>query len=332
MKIHQFAAGAAFAGAAALALAACTPEEGSLASAVESAASSDDAGLTIAAAFYPLEYVANAVAGDAAAVVGLTQPGVEPHDAELSPAAVRELGSADLVLYLSEFSAAIDDAIVTTGAPSLDVADVVALHPYGHDHGDEEDHADEDHADEDAHDEDAHDDHDHGDTDPHFWLDPDLFAEYAHAVAEQLGELDPDNAAAYETNAQAFEAQLTALDEEYATGLAQCERDTIVVAHEAFGYLTERYGLQQEGFAGVSPDQEPSPARLLQIKEIITETGATVIFTEDKVSSRVAEAIAEDVGVETRVLNPAETVTDGEDYASVMATNLAELRIALGCA
>lgn len=304
----------AAAAAATLTLAACsTPAETGT-----GASSAPADGLTVAAAFYPLEYVARAVAGEDTTVVALAQPGVDAHDLELSPASVREMQNADLVLFLGDFQPAVDDAIDSTGARSLDAAAVVELH-------DAEEHAEEEgeaHADEDE----------HGTSDPHFWLDPTLLAAYADSVAAELSELDPDNADTYAANAASLTETLTGIDEAYAAGLAQCERDTIFVAHEAFGYLTERYGIHQEGFAGLDPESEPSPARLLEIKELVAETGATVIFTEDAVSASVAESLANDAGVATAVLSPVETVADGEDYASTMTRNLEEIRGALGCA
>lgn len=285
--------------------------------------SPEGADVTIAASFYPLQYVAQQVAGDNATVVALAQPGVEPHDLELSPSNVRELADADLVLYLAEFQPAIDDAIETTGVHSLDAGSVVTLHSAGHEHGDE---AEAEHEDE------AEAEHEHGASDPHFWLDPTLLATYAAAVGDELASLDPSNADAYTANAATLSANLTTMDEDFTAGLAQCERDVIVVSHEAFGYLTERYGLEQVGIAGVDPESEPSPARILEIREVVETTGVTTIFTESLINPAVAESIAQDTGATTAVLDPVETVMDDDDYATVMARNLENLRVALNCA
>ncbi|WP_228372871.1 metal ABC transporter substrate-binding protein [Demequina subtropica] len=302
----------AAAAASTLTLTACSTSEPS----VDGSASGDGA-LTVATAFYPLQFVAEQVGGDRIVVVSMTPAGVEPHDVELSPATVRHLGTADLALYLSEFQPAVDDAISTTGVEALDAAEVIELHAAA-------EHADEDHAEEE-------DEHDHGSSDPHFWLDPDLLAHYADAVGDAFAAADPENADTYTANAETLHAALEDLDAQYESGLAQCERDTIVTGHEAFGYLADAYGLHQEGIAGLDPESEPSPARILEIKDIIAETGATTIFTEDAVSASVAEALASDVGVETEVLSPVETVADGDDYIGVMTRNLSVLEDALGC-
>src|SRR5690606_25924175 len=110
--------------------------------------------------------------------------------------------------------------------------------------------------------------HDHGDTDPHFWLDPTRLAQLAVPVAELLAEVDPAGAEGYTARAAALVDDLHALDEEMATGLASCERDVIVTAHSAFGYLVHRHGLEQVGISGLDPDAEPSPARLREVGRI----------------------------------------------------------------
>ncbi|WP_062521118.1 metal ABC transporter substrate-binding protein [Demequina silvatica] len=292
-----------------LALAGCSAEP-----LIGGESANPDAALTVAAAFYPLEYVAQHVGGDLVSIVSMTPKGVEAHDVELSPNTVRQLDAADLALYLSDFQPAVDDAIASTGVEALDASATVELHAAG-EHAEEE----------------GEEDHDHGATDPHFWLDPHLLAEYGDAVGAAFAAADPANADTYTANAEALHAELEGLEEDFSTGLAQCERDTIIVSHEAFGYLTEAFGLHQEGIAGLDPDTEPSPARILEIKDVIDQTGATTVFTESLVSASVAESLAADVGVETAVLDPVENVADGDDYIAVMTRNLAALEAALGC-
>jgi zinc transport system substrate-binding protein len=127
---------------------------------------------------------------------------------------------------------------------------------------------------------------------------------------------------------------LTALDEEFSTGLARCERNVVVTTHEAFGYLAHRYGLEMVGVSGLSPDAEPSPARLAEIREVVVDEGVTTIFYERLVSPKVAETLADDLGVDTAVLDPIEGLTDeteGEDYFTLMRANLGALEEANGC-
>lgn len=288
-------------------------------------AGSSGEGPSVLAAFYPLAFVAEHVAGDHATVENLTQPGVESHDLELTGRQVGMVADSDLVLYLHGFQPSVDAAVEQNAADTAaDVAELVELLPA--DAGE--------HADDDEH---AQESDDHGDLagDPHIWLDPTNMAALAESVAQELGDLDPDNRQAYESNAADLVGQLEALDQDFADGLAQCERSVFVVSHEAFGYLAHRYDLEQVGIAGLDPDSEPSPNRVAEVQDIVERKGITTIFYESLVSPTVAETLADDLGVETAVLDPIEGLSDDtadEDYLSLMTANLEALRTANGCA
>jgi zinc transport system substrate-binding protein len=170
-------------------------------------------------------------------------------------------------------------------------------------------------------------------VDPHFWLDPLLVADFADAVADELSEVDPDGAGAYADNAARLRSDLEALDQEYTDGLADCERTTTVVSHQAFAYLG-RYGLDLEPIAGLSPDAEPTAADLARLQDLIAEDGVTTVFSERLVSPKMAQTLADDLGVTTAVLDPIEGLSDEtaeEDYLSLMRENLTALQQANGC-
>lgn len=298
------------------------------------AAFSDDEGgnasddtVAVAAAFYPLAFVAERVGGDHVSVANLTGPGAEPHDLELTVKETADIEDADLVLVEHGLQPAVDDAVAEVASGTvLDVEDVVDLLPSDHadsDHA-EEDHAEEDHAEE---------DHDHGELDPHFWQDPERMATLAEAVGERLAEIDPDHADAYRDNAAALGSDLDELTTAYDAGLSGCERDTIVVSHDAFGYL-QRFGLHVEGIAGLSPDAEPTPADLARLHELIQTEGITTVFSERLVSPELSQQLADDLGITTAVLDPIEGLSDettDEDYLSLMRENLSALELANGC-
>ncbi|WP_353900927.1 metal ABC transporter substrate-binding protein [Micromonospora harpali] len=281
----------------------------------------------VAAAFYPLQFVAERVGGDAVRVTNLTKPGAEPHDLELTPSQVGEVNQAELVVYLKGFQPAVDEAIAQSGGDrAFDVAGVqplLAASAGGHDHEGEgagqQEHADEE---------------DTGGRDPHLWLDPTRLAGVADQLAERLGKADPEHAADYTARAKALRVELEKLDADFAAGLKTCQRREIVVSHTAFGYLAERYQLEQVGITGLTPETEPSPQRLAEVAKEAREHGATTIFFETLVSPKVAETIAREVGAKTAVLDPLEGLSadgGGQDYLSVMRTNLQTLRTALSC-
>jgi zinc transport system substrate-binding protein len=294
-----------------------------------SAPGDHDGKLTVVAAFYPLQYVTQRVAGGLVAVSELTRPGQEPHDLELSPKQTGDVTVADLVVYEKGLQASVDAAVEQSSAETVEAAEVVGLEPMDHDGHDDTDH----HGAGETADEEASEAHDHGDLDPHFWQDPLKLATVADAVADRLAELDPAHASTYRSNAEALGADLAALDREYAAGLASCERDTVVVSHNAFGYLG-RYGLYIEPIAGLSPDAEPTPADLGRLHQLIESDGITTVFGERLVPAELSQTLAKDMGITTAVLDPIEGLTDetaDEDYLSLMRMNLKALEVANGC-
>ncbi|MHA7134170.1 metal ABC transporter substrate-binding protein [Oerskovia turbata] len=308
----------------------------------------DSGKVEVLASFYPLQFVAERVGGDRVEVSNLTPPAAEPHDLELSPAQARTIGTADLVVYQSGFQAAVDEAVEARNPTRVvDATEAAGLeeHPgeasdasgaadTAADHGEhaDETHTGEAHADE-AHAEDGHDHSSEGGLDPHFWLDPTRLVPVAEQVTAELSAADPEGADEYEANLAALTADLTALDGEFETGLASCASPYLVTSHEAFGYLAERYGLEQVGITGIDPEAEPSPARLREVAAIIRDHGVSTIFFETLTSPKVTKTLAQDVGVQAAVLDPLEGLSDsGTDYLGVMRTNLEALRTGLTCA
>ena len=278
--------------------------------------SADDAGdgRPAAAAFYPLAWVTSRVAGDGWSVQNLTQPGQEPHDLTLDVAQTAAMEQAELVVLEEGFQPAVDETAANVEAPVLDAASVVDLLPASsEDHEGETD--------------------DHGDLDPHFWLDPLLVADFGDAVADELAQVDPDNAETYAANAADLRSDLEELDQEYTDGLASCERTTVVVSHQAFSYLS-RYGLDFEAIVGLSPDAEATAADLARLEQLVESDGVTTVFSERLGSAKSAETLAGDLGVTTAVLDPIEGLSDDtsdEDYLSLMRENLTALQQANGC-
>ena len=296
---------------------------------------SADAGPTVVTSAYPFQFLVERVAGDHYAVENLTRPGGEPHDLELTPRQVADVQSADLVVYVDAFQAAVDAAVDQADraeGTTLDLAGVVDLldaddEGHDHDHGDDEDHDhDHDHADDEG--------HDHGGVDPHFWLDPHRMELAARSIGDTLAELDPDHADDYDANAAALVSDLQALDAEYTVGLQTCEIRTIVTAHAAFAYLADAYDLTQVPIAGLEPSAEPTSAQLAEISGLVTSQGVTTIFTEQLVDPAVAETVASTTGATTAILDPIEGLSDAtadQDYLSLMRTNLDAIREANRC-
>ncbi|MFI5708796.1 metal ABC transporter substrate-binding protein [Kribbella sp. NPDC051620] len=297
--------------------------------------------LDVVTSFYPLEFIARSVGGDAVNVTTLTAPGVEPHDLELTPKQVGTIAGAKLVVYEGGLQPAVDEAVAQNAkSAGFDVAPAAKLEATG---ADFEEHPEGEAA---------------GPTgtptgtvkpasyvapasrvsdglDPHFWLDPVRYEAVVQAVTDKLVATDPDHADGYKQRAATLLGEVGKLDTEYKTGLADCKLKTFVTSHEAFAYMAKRYGLTMVGIAGFSPDAEPTPTRIKEVQEIVQKQQVTTIFYEELVSPKVAESIARDVHVKTAVLSPIEGLSDAnsqETYLSLMRENLQELRKANSCA
>ena len=259
-------------------------------------------GTQVVASFYPLQYVAERVAGPHADVSNLTQPGREPHDLELTVRQTAAIEDADVVVYERGFQPAVDQAVDQNGPPHVvDAAGPARVS---------------------------------GD-DPHFWLDPTRLSAVAAAFEHQRAEVDPAHEADYARNLAALQQDLADLDASYRTGLADCRVHTIVVSHDAFGYLGRRYGLDVVAINGLSPDAEPSPAHVRQLQELIRDDGITTVFSEELGSRKLADTLANDLGIAAKVLDPLEGLSDAthdQDYLSLMRRNLTALRKADSCA
>lgn len=259
----------------------------------------------VVAAFYPLAYAAQQVGGDAVAVTTLTPPGVEPHDLELTPSQVAQLQDADIVLYVPGFMPAVDQAVAQQAAGrAVDASAGIA--PLTID----------------------------GAADPHVWLDPENMTVIGANTATAITRANPGKTSEVQANAAAFEGRMATLNQQFSTSLSSCKVKDLVVSHAAFGYLARAYGFTQVPIAGLSPETEPSPARIAEVSDLVRNDGVTTVYYETLVDPKVAETVAKESGARTSVLDPIEGLTEGSDqtYQTLMEANLKALVAGQGCA
>ena len=274
--------------------------------------------LNIVASFYPMYDFAKRIAGDYADVTCLVPAGTEPHDWEPSSKDMKTIQEADFLIYngagMEHWVKDVLDGLGSdTKLVSVETSKGVNLLSLEED----DDH-----------------DHDHGGTDPHVWLSPLNAKIQMKNICDALSEKDSEHKTEYAANLDKANADFDTLDSEFHKGLDPLPNKTIVVSHQAFGYLCEAYGLTQMPIEGVEADAEPNAQEMKEITEFVKEHNVKVIFTEELVSPKVAQAIAEATGARVEELNPLEGLTDeelkaGEDYLSVMRDNLKALEGAL---
>ncbi len=136
---------------------------------------------------------------------------------------------------------------------------------------------------------------------PHLWMDPEYARAYVRKIRDALVAADPPNAAAYERNAAAYDAQLVAL-------LARTHRKiatippaqrTMIIFHNAFLYYNARFGLRTIGVVEVNPGAEPSPQHIAEIVGLARANHVNAVFAEPEYSPKLIQALAQSAGIKT---------------------------------
>lgn len=284
-------------------------------------ADQDDGKLKVYTSFYPMYDFTSKIAGDKVAVYNMVPSATEPHDWEPAASDIVKLENGDLFIY----NGAGMENWVDTVLETLENKDLLVIEASkGIELLDAQDHDDHDH---------GH-DHYHGDYDAHVWTDPMNVKIEMGNIVKGLIQIDPENKEYYEGNYEKYSEELDRLDNEFRSTISNLPNKDIVVSHMAFSYMAHAYGLKQVAINGLTPDLEPGGARMGEITKFVYDNNIKVIFFEELTSSKIADTIAAETGVEVDVLNPLEGLSDeelqnGDDYFSVMRKNLEALTRAL---
>lgn len=310
---------------------------------------------TIAVTTSVLGDVVTELVGDAAVVVTIMPPGVDPHDFQASAREIDELMQADaLIINGGDYEEGLLDVLETAteeGVPTFEALASVSTIEYDgggdddhdDDHGDEDDH--DDHGDEDDHgddhdDEGGHDDHhDHSGEDPHFFTDPVRMAVAVEGIVDFLKEtvtfVDP---AALDASVSDYLAALDALDvevSEMVAGLSEDQR-VLVTNHQVFGYFADRYDFEVIGavIPGGSTLDTTSGGDLDELADLIEAEGVGAIFSDASASDQLIQALATEVGevevVELYTESLGEAGSEGATYLEMVRTNADRIVEALG--
>lgn len=293
----------------------------------DSASGDSDDRIDVVASFYPMQWLAERVGDGVADVETITPLNSEPHDFVLDAKTLELLDNADVVLYVGGgFQPEVDKAVegLDRSVVRLDVttADGVSLLA--------------------APDDDAEHVHGHEATtiptstqvsppDPHVWLDPVRMENIARAVAGAMEQARPDSRAVVDHNLAALIADLGSLHSSMSGRLAGCAGKTLVTSHAAFGYLADRYGLEQISISGISPDDEPDPKALQDVARVAKEHGVDVVYFEESLPGDLSHTLAAEIGARTSVLSTLEFAPKKGDYLTIQSENASRLAEGLGC-
>jgi zinc/manganese transport system substrate-binding protein len=320
----------------ALALAGCASGAG----ADSSGADADT--ITVVASTDVYADIARQIAGDTVEVTAIiTSSAQDPHDFEPSAQDQLTVSRADLIIENGGgYDSFIDALIDSSGAD----AHVITAAEFSHDypgaeaHADgehaEDEHADEEHSDE-EHAEDEHAGHDHIEGfNEHVWYDPHTMAHVAEAIAEELAELVPDEAASFEVNAEAFAAEIETIEGALAEVDAAHGGARIFVTEPVSVYLAAAAGLDNvtpEAFSeAVEEGQDVPPATLLEALDLLSSGEVALVIANTQTggaeTTQVLDA-AEGDGIP--VIEFSETLPEGQTYISWMLENVEAISAAL---
>lgn len=271
------------------------------------APSSSPKRLTIVSTIYPFADLAQKIVKDRADVTTIVPGGVEPHEYEPTSQSIVAIKNSSIFIYnglpvMEPWIAKVLPLIPEV--TSINASSLVAVIP----------------------------------NDPHFWLDPENDKKIAEKIKDVLIQKDPENAAFYSQNTDALKAQFTDIDQMYQAQLStsNCSLRDVVVAHDAYGYMANKYRFTTHPIAGLSPDTEPDAQTIAQLVNLVRQKNIPYILFEELATPKISETIAKETNVKTLMLSPIEGLTEdkikaGEDVISTMKHNLTTLKLAMQC-
>lgn len=275
----------------------------------------------IATSFYPMYDFAKKIGGEEMEILCMIPDGMEVHDWEPTPRDMAKLQKASALIYngagmehwiptILETLRGKDIQLLETsqGIPLCEGGECCEGHHHDHGHS-----------------------HDHAGSDPHVWLAPQNAQQQMAQICALFVTLDPQNRTLYESRLGKYSRECEALDREFRQTVEKMPNRNILVTHAAFAYLCKAYGLTQVALEGAVASSDPEPAKMAEMIRFAREHAISVIYRESTSDSRVADALAKEIGGRVAVLDPLEKLSRerqaaGEDYFSVMRQNLRALR------
>lgn len=269
----------------------------------------------IGATIFPLADVAEKITGEDYEVVQVLPSGQSPHTFDPSPSSLTEIADARLVFKVGlGIDDWIDDVINAASGDTdlIEVHEDVPLHCGEDVHS----HDDEDHEESESH------DHEEG-CDPHVWLSLSNMEIIVDTMTDALSEAYPEDARTFQRNAQKYKDELQSLKREL-TGVFEDKTNLeIITFHDAFGYFADEFGLNVVATIEPFPGKEPTPQYLSEVIGSIETSGVSAIFSEPQLSNAVVEAIAKDLDIEVKTIDPLGGVDQRGTYLELMRFNAA---------
>lgn len=296
----------------------------------------DDGRISVVTTIFPQYDFVRQIAGDSVDLKMLLKPGEETHSYEPTPQDIIAIQNSDIFIYVGGENDAwvedILDSMPDAGMRTLKLIDCVDTveeehvegmqEQPGHSHEEEEYHGDET--------EEAHSVHE---IDEHVWTSPVNASAIVDEIKELLAQTDPENRQRYEENAEAYEAELAALDAAFREVVDNAGRRLVIFGDRfPFRYFADEYGLDYyAAFPGCASDTEPSAAVMAFLINKVAEEKVPAVLKMELSNENIANAIAEATGTEVRMFYSCHNLTaeefeNGETYLSMMQKNVETLK------
>lgn len=296
----------------------------------------DDGRISVVTTIFPQYDFVRQIAGDSVDLKMLLKPGEETHSYEPTPQDIIAIQNSDIFIYVGGENDAwvedILDSMPDAGMRTLKLIDCLDTveeehvegmqEQPGHSHEEEEYHGDET--------EEAHSVHE---IDEHVWTSPVNASAIVDEIKELLAQTDPENRQRYEENAEAYEAELAALDAAFREVVDNAGRRLVIFGDRfPFRYFADEYGLDYyAAFPGCASDTEPSAAVMAFLINKVAEEKVPAVLKMELSNENIANAIAEATGTEVRTFYSCHNLTaeefeNGETYLSMMQKNVETLK------
>lgn len=219
--------------------------------------------------------IAKNVAGDAAIVESITKPGSEIHNYQPTPGDIQRAQGAQLILWnglglelwFEKFFHNLRDipsVVVSDGVVPISIVEG----PY------------------------------EGKPNPHAWMSPTVALIYVDNIRDAFVKYDPQNAAVYKANADAYKQKLEAVIEPIKSELSKVPESKrwLVSSEGAFSYLARDFGLKELYLWPINADQQGTPQQVRKVIDAVRKNGITVVFSESTISAAPAEQVARETG------------------------------------
>jgi zinc/manganese transport system substrate-binding protein len=274
--------------------------------------------ITVVASFSILGDMTRQVGGDQVRVVTLVGPNGDTHAYEPSPADVRTLADARLLIFNGlGLEGWLPRLVEASGFSGMQLIASDGIVPLKSEEPDEDGH------------------HHHGAFDPHAWQSLANGVIYVHNIADALARVDPNHAEAYRNRASAYTSRMSALHEKLKADFAAISdtRRKIVTSHDAFGYFGKAYGIDFVAPEGISTEAEASARDVARIIDQIRTEKLAAVFVENISDERLIRQIAKETSAKIggQLYSDALSEADGPapDYMSMFEYNASQLLGAL---